>query len=72
HWHGAKADRWFSHISVEIPGVERENEWLEPVSNEYYSTFQTKGNKNSDKEMQSTKKYSTKKEFKKVNMFGTG
>lgn len=36
HWHGAKADSWFSHISVEIPGVESSNEWLEPVSDEAY------------------------------------
>lgn len=22
HWHGAKADSWFSHIAVEVPGEE--------------------------------------------------
>lgn len=37
HWHGAKADSWFSHISVEIPGSETGNEWLEPVTDEYYN-----------------------------------
>ena len=31
HWHGAKADSWFSHIAVEVPGEETANEWLEPV-----------------------------------------
>ncbi|MDU0347408.1 cupin domain-containing protein, partial [Actinomyces sp. MRS3W] len=31
HWHGAKADSWFSHISIEVPGTETSNEWLEPV-----------------------------------------
>ncbi len=36
HWHGAKKDSWFSHISVEVPGSETSNEWLEPVSDEYY------------------------------------
>lgn len=36
HWHGAKKDSWFSHISVEVPGTETSNEWLEPVSDEYY------------------------------------
>jgi len=36
HWHGAKADSWFSHIAVEIPGVETRNEWCEPVSDEEY------------------------------------
>ncbi len=25
HWHGAKADSWFSHISVEVPGEETRN-----------------------------------------------
>lgn len=39
HWHGAKSDSWFSHISVEIPGEETSNEWLESVSDEYYNTL---------------------------------
>ncbi len=43
HWHGAKRDSWFSHISVEIPGIETSNEWLEPVSDEYYNNLQDKG-----------------------------
>lgn len=37
HWHGAKADSWFSHIAVEVPAVEGSNEWCEPVSDEEYS-----------------------------------
>lgn len=37
HWHGAKADSWFSHIAVEVPGEECKNEWCEPVSNENYN-----------------------------------
>ena len=36
HWHGAKKDSWFSHIAVEVPGVETSNEWLEEVSDECY------------------------------------
>lgn len=36
HWHGAKADSWFSHISLEVPGEESRNEWLEPVTDEVY------------------------------------
>lgn len=36
HWHGAKSDSWFSHIAVEVPGEECENEWCEPVSNQEY------------------------------------
>ena len=37
HWHGAKADSWFSHIAVEVPGEETRNEWLEAVDDEAYS-----------------------------------
>ena len=36
HWHGAKADSWFSHIAVEVPGEHTENQWLEPVADEHY------------------------------------
>ncbi len=36
HWHGAKKDSWFSHITFEIPGEETSNEWLEMVSDEEY------------------------------------
>ena len=36
HWHGAAPDSWFSHLAVEVPGVETENEWLEPVSEDDY------------------------------------
>ncbi|MBD5111460.1 MAG: cupin domain-containing protein [Ruminococcaceae bacterium] len=36
HWHGAKADSWFSHISVEVPGENCSTEWLEPVTDEEY------------------------------------
>ena len=31
HWHGAKADCWFSHLAFEIPGTDTSTEWLEPV-----------------------------------------
>ncbi|MGN0093817.1 MAG: cupin domain-containing protein [Methanobrevibacter sp.] len=37
HWHGAKADSWFSHIAIEVPGEDTSNEWLEEVSDEEYS-----------------------------------
>ncbi len=36
HWHGAKADSWFSHIAAEVPGEETNNEWCEPVDDEAY------------------------------------
>lgn len=36
HWHGAAPDSWFSHIAVEVEGVETENVWLEPVSDKEY------------------------------------
>lgn len=39
HWHGAKADSWFSHIAVEVPGEDTVNEWLEPVNDEEYSSL---------------------------------
>ena len=37
HWHGARADSWFSHISVEIPGENTQTEWLEAVSDDDYN-----------------------------------
>ena len=36
HWHGAAPDSWFSHLAVEVPGVEGFNEWLEPVGDDVY------------------------------------
>jgi alkylhydroperoxidase/carboxymuconolactone decarboxylase family protein YurZ/quercetin dioxygenase-like cupin family protein len=37
HWHGAAPDSWFSHLAVEIDGVETSNEWLEKVSDKEYN-----------------------------------
>lgn len=39
HWHGAKKDSWFSHISLEVPGEETGTEWLEAVSAEDYEAL---------------------------------
>lgn len=39
HWHGAKANEWFSHIAVEVPGENTSNEWCEPVTDEEYSSL---------------------------------
>ena len=39
HWHGAAKDSWFSHLSVEVPGVESANEWLEPVDESSYAAL---------------------------------
>lgn len=39
HWHGAKADSWFSHIAVEVPGDDTSNEWLEEVDDEQYKNL---------------------------------
>lgn len=36
HWHGAAKDSWFSHLAIEVPGEETENEWCEPVSDDEY------------------------------------
>ena len=37
HWHGAAPDSWFSHLAIEVDGVETSNEWLEPVNDEEYN-----------------------------------
>jgi quercetin dioxygenase-like cupin family protein len=39
HWHGAKADSWFSHISLEVPGENTSVELLEPVTDEVYGNI---------------------------------
>ena len=39
HWHGAKADSWFSHIAFEQPGTECSTEWCEPVSDAEYAAL---------------------------------
>lgn len=39
HWHGAKKDSWFSHISLEVPAENPSNEWLEPVTDEVYNAL---------------------------------
>jgi len=39
HWHGAAPDSWFSHLAVEVPGVNCTNEWLESVSDEAYASL---------------------------------
>lgn len=36
HWHGATPYSWFSHLAVEVPGEEAENEWLESVDEAAY------------------------------------
>lgn len=36
HWHGAKADSWFSHIAIELPGEKTSNEWCEEVTEKEY------------------------------------
>ena len=40
HWHGAKANSWFSHIAVECPGEDTSNEWLEPVEDAWYTALE--------------------------------
>lgn len=37
HWHGARKDAWFSHLSVGVPGEHTSTEWLEPVTDEAYA-----------------------------------
>lgn len=43
HWHGAKADSWFSHVAFITPGQDLSNEWLEPVTDELYDELPTNG-----------------------------
>ena len=37
HWHGASKDSWFSHLAIEVPGVDTSTEWCEPVSDDEYN-----------------------------------
>ena len=37
HWHGAKANCWFSHLAIECPGEDTANEWCEPVTDDIYN-----------------------------------
>ncbi len=39
HWHGAKADCWFSHLAFSCPGEDCSNEWLEPVDDDAYNAL---------------------------------
>ena len=41
HWHGAKADSWFSHLAFVTPGGDVSNEWLEPVEDDIYAQLPT-------------------------------
>ena len=41
HWHGAKADSWFSHLAFVTPGGDVSNEWLEPVEGDIYAQLPT-------------------------------
>lgn len=36
HWHGATKNSWFSHLAIEVPGVDTSTEWCEPVTDEEY------------------------------------
>lgn len=40
HWHGAASNEWFSHLAIEVPGIEVSNEWCEPVTDEQYLQFE--------------------------------
>lgn len=39
HWHGAALDSWFSHLALEVPGVNCSNQWLEAVTDEQYGNL---------------------------------
>ncbi len=40
HWHGAKKNSWFSHITFEPPGDNKSNEWLEAVTDDEYNKLE--------------------------------
>lgn len=42
HWHGAKKDKPFSHIAIEVPGENASTEWCEPVMDEEYLKLEEK------------------------------
>lgn len=37
HWHGASKDSWFSHLAIEVPGIDTSTEWCEEVKDEEYN-----------------------------------
>ena len=37
HWHGAKKEKWFSHLAIEVLGENTSNEWCEKVTDEEYN-----------------------------------
>jgi len=39
HWHGARKNSWFSHLSLGVPGENASTEWLEPVTDEEYAAL---------------------------------
>ncbi len=40
HWHGAKKNSWFSHITFEPPGDNKSNEWLEAITDDEYNKLE--------------------------------
>ena len=42
HWHGAAPDEWFSHLAIEVPGVDCSNEWCEAVSEKEYKNIKNR------------------------------
>ena len=40
HWHGASKDCEFTHIAIEVPGINPKNEWCEEVSDEEYDALE--------------------------------
>lgn len=45
HWHGAKADSWFSHVAFITPGEGVSNGWLEPVTEGEYNELPASGDR---------------------------
>lgn len=40
HWHGARANAWFQHLAIEVPGEGCQTEWCEEVTDEIYNALE--------------------------------
>ena len=40
HWHGAKKNSWFAHLTFAFPGENCGNEWCEPVDDDAYNALE--------------------------------
>lgn len=70
HWYGAKADSWFSFIQIELAGYGADVFWGDVIDEATYSNL--KGDSAKQVNLEFLRVIGSKKEFKKLNIFGTG